>query len=267
MYESHNLPTGYFRALLENRLFKKKNFFKLVVISKALKKDYLNKFSALADKKIIVAHDGASINARDFKNNSYCINNKKSNETFNIGYAGSLFPGKGVEGVLAIAKERPFHKYYIVGGTEYEIAKFTTNSPPNVSFLGRKQPSDIPSILRKFDILLLPSKNKIETSEGGDIGKYTSPLKMFEYMASGRPIVASRLSVFEEVLKNNFNAILVPSDNIKLFGKAIDLLVRNKKLREKFAKNALNDLLSNFTWSKRAKNILNNLDDSPLKKF
>jgi glycosyltransferase involved in cell wall biosynthesis len=95
------------------------------------------------------------------------------------------------------------------------------------------QPSNIPSILRKFDILLLLSKKKIETSDGGDIGQYTSPLKMFEYMASGRPIIASKLPVFEEVLKHNVNALLVSPDNDKVHGEALDLLSWKMKNCEK----------------------------------
>jgi len=261
VYEAHNLPKRYFRAFLENRLFKKKNFLKLVVISEALKRDYLLKFSVLDENKIIVAHDGANIDIEQVKNHLYYSNNKSSRDVFNVGYVGSLFPGKGVEGILSLAKARPFHKYHVVGGTEKEIAKFKKKASSNVSFHGRMQPSNIPSILRKFDILLLLSKKKIETSDGGDIGLYTSPLKMFEYMASGRPIIASKLPVFEEVLKHNVNSFLVSPDNDKLYGEALDLLVENEKLREKFAKNAMNDLISNFTWSKRTKKILSNLDN------
>ena len=152
IYEAHNLPKRYFRTLLEKKLFKKKNFLRLVVISKALKRDYLLKFSNLDESKIIVAHDAASINTKDIKDQSYCVNNTKSKDSFNVGYVGSLFPGKGVEGVLSLAKERPFHKYHVVGGTEKEIAQFKKFASPQVKFHGREQPSNIPSLLRKFDI-------------------------------------------------------------------------------------------------------------------
>src|SRR3989344_1561978 len=84
---------------------------------------------------------------------------------------------------------------------------------------------------------------------------YMSPLKLFEYMASGNPIVSSDLPSIREVL-NESNAILVPPDDINVLIKGIENLIKDKPMGDKIAAKAYKDV-QNYTWANRAKNILN----------
>ena len=83
-----------------------------------------------------------------------------------------------------------------------------------------------------------------------------SPLKMFEYMASGRPIIASDLPVLREVLEHERNAILVAPDDINGWVRSIQYLADDEKVRERLAHQASIDLKQSYTWEKRAQKVL-----------
>jgi glycosyltransferase involved in cell wall biosynthesis len=82
---------------------------------------------------------------------------------------------------------------------------------------------------------------------------YTSPLKLFEYMASRRPIVASNLPSLMEILEDKKNSILFEADNERDLAEKINYCISNDMTY--IVDNAYKDVL-NFTWEKRAYNII-----------
>jgi glycosyltransferase involved in cell wall biosynthesis len=84
---------------------------------------------------------------------------------------------------------------------------------------------------------------------------FTSPLKLFEYMASGKPIVASDLPAIREVLSHNTNSILVPPDNPEALAGGVRYILENPAMGEKIARQAAVDVLS-YTWDERTKKIM-----------
>ena len=90
-----------------------------------------------------------------------------------------------------------------------------------------------------------------------DTVKYMSPLKMFEYMLSGVPIVSSNLSVLKEILINKKNSLLVSSNDVQEWHDAINTIHNNRDFANILAKNSQNLALSQYTWDKRAFKILN----------
>ena len=90
-----------------------------------------------------------------------------------------------------------------------------------------------------------------------DTVKYMSPLKMFEYMLSGVPIISSNLSVLKEILINKKNSLLVPPNNISQWNSALNYIHNDLESAKILAKNAQNLALSQYTWDKRAYKILN----------
>ena len=81
-----------------------------------------------------------------------------------------------------------------------------------------------------------------------------SPVKMFEYMAGGRPIIASDLPTIREVL-NEKNAVFVPPDNPSALAQAIEELLKHPERAQEFARQAKRDVLA-YSWDERTKRIL-----------
>ena len=178
-----------------------------------------------------------------------------------IGYVGQLYPGKGAEIALRLAAELPDLSFHILGGTEEGLARLATRGPPaNVTVHGFVAPAETRSFYRRLDILLLPYQRTVRGPTGrSNLAPWMSPLKMFESMASGKAIVASRLPVLEEVLRHGDNALLVPPDRLRAWEEAIRSLVEDPDLRASLGERARSDLLAGFTWDLRAETVLHGL--------
>lgn len=171
-------------------------------------------------------------------------------------YSGHLYDWKGAH-TLADAAGMLVENAIVVfvGGTANEdVPAFKDyvkkNGAVNVIILGPKDYRDIPIYLSAADVLVLPNSGKERKSR-----LYTSPLKMFEYMASGRPIVASDLPSLREIL-NNESTIFFEPDNPRDLAEKINMLLNNDNLARSISAQALKEV-KQYSWEERAKKILN----------
>jgi glycosyltransferase involved in cell wall biosynthesis len=81
-------------------------------------------------------------------------------------------------------------------------------------------------------------------------------MKLFEYMATGKAIVASDLPVLGEVLRNGENALIVPVSEIDAWEDAIRRLGSDEQMRIRLGRAARQECLSKYTWAGRADNVL-----------
>ena len=113
-------------------------------------------------------------------------------------------------------------------------------------------------LIKKADALLMPYQSKVSINSlnfNDDISKFISPLKMFEYMATGIPLVSSDLEVLREKLINRKNSILIKNyANPLSWKKAILELSKNYNLRKKISKNSILTASIN-TWEQRSEKI------------
>lgn len=166
-------------------------------------------------------------------------------------YTGHLYPWKGVQTLAQAAKLLDGASFFFVGGIEPERSAFIRDfsGQSNIQVLPFVPHDRIPLYLAAADVLILPNSGKEMMS-----ARYTSPLKLFEYMASGRPIVASDLPSLREVLSER-NAFLVAPDDPEALAEGIRYALAHPEEASRRAVQALEDV-KHYTWESRAKDIL-----------
>lgn len=243
--------TGRFYRMLKWKWLVNNKHFHLVTISQGLRDFYVNNYE-INPHSITVLPDGADL--EDFEQySSKALNLNKG--SLHIGYFGKILVGKGIDLIRRIAIVDPEDKYHIYGGKLEEAIKETGEEfPDNVVFHGRVNNCEIPSIMCNMDILILPNQEKL-MNMGEDIGKFTSPLKLFEYMASGRCIIASDLPVIREVLSDDNSYLADPKDEYD-WRKCINEIKKNPNSAECRANLAKEDA-KKYSWKARANAMLN----------
>lgn len=261
VFEAHsNLLHNRFKIIdwyLKRRLLRstsKNKFLLFICISNELSNYWLS--SGVSKSKLLTLHDGVDIEA--FKNT---LNKREA--CFLLGlpilkkivvYTGSLYPDREIENIIRLAQRFPEVHFCIVGGPEknkeYYLNLSTKLRVSNISFSGHRPHSTISMYLAAADVLLAVWSRKVPT-----IG-YCSPLKVFEYMASGKTIVAHGFPTIHEVLTDNKTAFLADPDNFDdLCSKLMDALSNERNL----GPAAKELVMSEFTWDKRVKAIIQRL--------
>ena len=180
-----------------------KNILKIITTTKSLSNKYHKSYFVSKDK-LLVLHNASSIKSRF---NKY----KNINKNLNIGYFGSIYKSRGLDILIKLSQMDKNNKYYIYGGSKKDIEDLKNKySSKNLHFQNYIPYSKIKKKLENVDICVLPYTNKITVSgDVGDILRYTSPLKIFDYMITGKLIICSNIKVIKEVLKHNINSILI----------------------------------------------------------
>ena len=257
--EVHDVPSGWrLKAALKN-LFSKTNFARLVAISAALAAEYQRIFPELSPAKVVVAHDGADASVEQLEAVSFHRLGRA--EALQVGYVGHLYPGRGIEMIIALASLLPDIDFHIVGGTDADILCWKMAcSLQNITFHGYVTPGEVSKLFASFDVLVAPYQSSVSSAGGRNTARWMSPLKIFEYMASGKAIVCSDLPVLREVLTHQVNALLVPPSDTYAWTQAISQLCEDADLRSRIGRAAKDEFLAHYTWEKRAMLVLRDLD-------
>lgn len=251
IWEWHNTVE---KGLFKKPLFKKRNFLGVVTISQKLLEKYIE--NGLVPEKIIVEHDGVDLQSflphqtKEEARNKIGI----SIDVTIISYIGHLYDFKGLPMIYELAALMPHCLFMIVGGWEQDIERAryfcNRNNLSNVLIIGFVSQTELPTYLYASDILILPN------SKYHNWADTTSPLKLFEYMASRRPIVASCLPNITTVLQDMKNALLAEPDCPLSFKAAIEKLLFTPQLGQKIADQAFQNV-QHYTWQRRTERILN----------
>lgn len=254
VYESH-VPADNIHPITDwmfRKLIKSNNLTSLIVISEALEEYYTSKYNV--DDDIYIAPDAAS------KQEGAPIKEIQQASDLQVGYVGHLYEGKGISLIVELAEEIPCATFHIVGGTEKYIKMWREKSSnvSNVTFHGFVEPARVPDYLASFDVALAPYQREVHGAGADtDLSEWMSPLKIFEYMSAGVPIVCSNLPVLQEVLTHGETALLCPPDDVKAWTKAITLLQSDEKLKQKLKQKATTEFEARYSYEARAEKILN----------
>jgi glycosyltransferase involved in cell wall biosynthesis len=169
-----------------------------------------------------------------------------------VGYAGHLYPWKGVDVLIQALATLPDIEGLVIGGhaAERDLARVQSLAASlgladRVALTGQIPPADVARRLADASVLVLPNTPSVISE------RYTSPLKLFEYLAMGRPIVASDLPSIREVLTHEHTALLVPAGDAGAMAAAIRRLVDDPALADRLASNA-RALAPRYSWDARA---------------
>ena len=170
-------------------------------------------------------------------------------------YAGHLYPWKGVDVLLQALVKLEGVNATIIGGDAAEPdfqrlpdTRRRIGLGSRVEFVGMGEPSRVSGLLAKGDVLVLPNVGAEPTVN------HTSPLKLFEYMAAGKPIVASNLPSIREVLRDGENAVLVEPGNPTALTSGLRRVLEDRKLAERIASRAF-DEVTEYSWDCRAERV------------
>lgn len=257
--EVHQPPKNVFQSKLIRWVLLYSKFEQLIVISHTLKEEYHRRYGSLVTNKIIVAHDGADAEELPDKLRSSKSYQQRGPRVA-IGYIGSFYPGKGMETIAQLVPLLTHFDFHIVGGTESEIERWRQKvKQPNIYFHGFVSPSRIYEKMTEFDIVLAPYLESVFV--GGrtvNLALWMSPLKVFEYMSAGLPIVCTDLPVIREILREGENALLAKAADLRSWQDQITRLAEDIQLRKHIGQQAQLDFFQHYTWDQRAKSILNN---------
>jgi len=167
-------------------------------------------------------------------------------------YVGHFYAWKGVYTLLD-ASPGIKGKVVLIGGTREdgkEIENYIADhSLQNIYLKDFTSHWKVITYLKSADVLVLPNTQKEERS-----AKYTTPIKLFEYLAAGVPIVASDLPSFSYYLKNNENSYLVVPDNAKILSEKINFVLDKPEQNRAVAEKAQSDV-KQYSWKRRMENI------------
>ncbi|KAA0909965.1 glycosyltransferase family 4 protein [Aquicoccus porphyridii] len=251
--ELHSLPAPGTKAQAAlRRLLQENHLRRIVTISQALADDLLAEYGPPHHGcDIVVAHDGAVAGPRPGPAESH-------GGSLKVGYFGHLYPGKGMETIAALAPLLPEIYFEVYGGTGEDIARWrgTCSEQINLTLHGHIPHAEVAAKMAACDVLIAPYAAQVSHVGGGDIGRWMSPLKLFEYMAAERPVVTSDLPVLREVVSDGETALLCPPGDTAAYATALRRLAADTELRVRIGSAGRDLLETEYTWEKRARRVL-----------
>lgn len=253
IFEMHGVPANSKAVSDVERLARSPHLKSIVLISSALQEDLLNSGMALPWDKVIVRHDAAWDQSEQKPETPVCLG-----PGIHIGYVGGLYQGRGIEIVFKLAEEFPHANFHIVGGLEEDIQFWKSQqTPTNLTFHGFVPHASLRAYYQAFDVALMPYSDGPVLAHGGrDIQRWTSPMKLFEYMRDGLPILAGDLPVLSEVIEDGKTAVFARRGDIGDWAAKLSMLLDDSDLRRRLGSSARAQMLAEHTWLERASTIL-----------
>ena len=263
-YEAHLFPSSERGAKLQRAVCQ--NVGSVIAITPQLRDDLI-KHRGADSSRVITAHDGIrQARFKDLPDSRVARRRIGWDENaFIVGFVGRLSMigmDKGLGGLVASIAAVDGAHLALVGGpaemAEQLRIRWRERGLDESRFLyaGQAPAADVPFYLAAFDVALMPHPATPQ------FARYTSPLKLFEYMAAGKAIAASDLPGWSDVVVNEENALLLPPGDAKAWTDALCRLRDDPALRARLGQNAREKALAHYTWSVRAQDILSHIQSA-----
>ncbi len=259
MLEMHDIPAGWFGPLWFRLFVALPGKKCLLPITDALRRALEKKYGPMPDGQVFISPDGV-----DLERYASLPDPEPARRELGLPAApsvlctGHLYAGRGADLFLALAAKFPQASFVWVGGrpadVEFWKAQAAQQSLTNVTFTGFVTHDRIPLYQAAADILLMPYGRTISGSSGGDIASFYSPMKMFEYLASGRAILTTDLPVLREVLDETMAVFAIPGD-AGSWESALSGLLADEERRQALGQRA-RSVAQQYAWIERARHAL-----------
>lgn len=259
IFDAHHPPTNRL-SLIMFKSFKDAPCLKrFSTNSEGLGRIYLE--LGLSPKKHVVAHNGVDLE---------CFTNLPEKTTARellglpedkkiVCYSGNTYEGRGIEFLIDASTRLEDALFIVIGGLEEDNEVYRRialeKRANNFKLIGFVPHGLVPVYLSASDVLVIPYTSNMTIKGGTKASLFTSPIKLFEYMASCRPIVATSLPSISEILSDRVNGILVEPDSLEALVRGIRFALDESDLAKKIARQAREDALKH-TWEERAKKLL-----------
>jgi glycosyltransferase involved in cell wall biosynthesis len=238
------------------------NKFLLIILSKIISK-YENytckKFDYIVTATPFIKEKFLKINENSIDINNFPILGELSNETpwsekkNEVCYVGGIAKIRGIREIVRAMKYTHRIKLNLAGSfnekeIEKEVKEYVSwNKVNELGFINRVEIADVLKKSKVGLVTLYPIINYCDAL----------PVKMFEYMASGIPVISSDIPLWKNIIETNECGICVDPMNPKEIGKAIQYLIDNPKESEKMGKNGKKSVIEKYNWTIEEEKLLN----------
>ncbi len=211
-------------------------------------------------EKVITLHNGF--------NSQFLIREPEAAETWRrklltedrqhlVVYAGGLNAFKGVDLLIEVATQLPDVQFALAGGNDKQVAAYqqliAEQQASNVKLLGFLPQNELTALLQSADVLAHPHLS-------GEEATFTSPLKLFDYMASGTPIVATEIPPLKEFKASAAVAAWCEPDHPGAFAQCIQQVLQNCPRRAEGHQRSM-EYVNQFSWGNRIEKIMSYVDE------
>jgi glycosyltransferase involved in cell wall biosynthesis len=264
MLEMHDIPRGLFGPLWYRFFLALPGKKRLLPITAALHHALEGRYGPPRRGDALIAPDGVDLERYEALPDAETARRRLGLPAgLTVGCTGHLYPGRGADLFLDLAAAFPQVNFLWVGGRPADVDEWRQRASAarldHVAFAGFVPNARLPLYQAAAEVLLMPYGRAVTTSSGGNTAKICSPMKMFEYMASGRAILTSDLSVLHEALDETC-AVFCPPEDMQAWRNALSSLLADRERRKTLAQNARNRA-TQYAWVERARRTLRGFED------
>lgn len=223
----------------------------IIAVSEEIK-TYIESYPGVSQRVYVIAN---GVNPERFSSRIESALSIHS-EPFTVGFVGTLKPWHGLS-ILVEAFDRLHQTYtntrlFIVGdGPERDnlVTELSARGLLEAThFTGTVTPDQIPGLLAKMTVAVAPYPHQSDF--------YFSPLKVYEYMAAGLPVVVSRIGQLRALIKDEINGVLCPPGDAVALAATLERLYHNPEWGKQLGKAARQTIQHHHTWDAIAKRLL-----------
>ncbi|MBU0576917.1 glycosyltransferase family 4 protein, partial [Patescibacteria group bacterium] len=240
---------------------------KVICVTEGVKRVIKERFR-IPDDRLKVVENGADPEFFSPMDRDECRSRiKLPKDKFIVGFIGSLAPWRGLKYLVdaSVMIKNSYPALYknlliLIGGEGEEKENLLTLISKNeldiYKFSGYINYQEVPYYMNSFDVCISPFEGKGDTSALG------SPLKIFEYMACGRPIIATDMDGVNTLYNSKDFILFIPPMNPVKIAEMINFCFKNREIIEEMGEKAREVFLQGYTWESTAKKVLNIFQES-----